>query len=104
MKLWIQPVTSTITYTVHSISIHVLSLTLFEGATIRILYFLENGELCPYSNLPSEVALTSEEYRAWGENDQYLIAQILNKVGLTSVPPPNVDLPMEPGEPEPIQE
>ena len=104
MKIWIQPIASTITYTVHSILIQVITLTLFEGATIRVHYFLENGDLCPYNNLPSEVTLTREEYQSWGENDQYLISQILNKIGLIAVPPPNVDLPMEPGEPETIQE
>lgn len=101
MHLFIQPVTCNISYTIHAIKIQILNITLFQGATIYVTYFMENGEICPHHNLPNVVTLTPEEYQAWGENDQYLISQVLNKVGLVPIPPPVIEDLMEPDEPTP---
>jgi hypothetical protein len=94
MKLHIQPVTFSIEQTISQIHIYVTSLTLFQGATIRVNYYKEDGNLCTFHNLPTEITLTAEEYRTWGEDDQYLIAQIVDKLGLTIIPTP-VDPPPE---------
>jgi hypothetical protein len=88
MKLHIQPVTFSIEQTITQIHIYVTSLTLFQGATIRVNYYHEDGSLCAFHNLPTEISLTAEEYRLWGEDDQYLIAQIVDKLGLTITPTP----------------
>lgn len=103
MKLHIEPISFQIDQTISQIHIQVISIHLFQGATIRITYYKDDGHLCTYHNFPTEITLTPQQYQSWGEDDQFIISQILEQVGLVSIPPPVIEDPMEPDEPTPLE-
>lgn len=89
----INDLTSTKTITVNKIEITILAVSLFESATIRILYYDTDGLLVA-GVFPEIITLSQTEYSQWGNDDTYILSQILAKLSEQGVnitiqtPPP----------------
>lgn len=90
MEFYIDPVEIRTAHTIAKIGFAIRDIQFFTSIKIAIYYFQENGEIFHHPTLPNFIHISGEEYRNWGENDQYIIDTITSKLGVTIIqaPPP----------------
>lgn len=71
------------TTTINKISVDVVSLKLFESVTFVVNYFNTDGAIVYDPTLIRTVEISNEEYRQWGEDDNYMIDLIKQKINMT---------------------
>jgi len=75
----IQPFIITTVNEITSFTVTCEQLELFTNATFRVDSFDKNGNL--FSRQP--IAITTEQYLAWQNNDEYIIALMASILGYT---------------------
>lgn len=66
------------------VQIGVSSLTLGEKCVFRVYYYDIDGILVHME----DVVMEGDDYRAWGNDDDYCINFVTNRLGLTRIPDP----------------
>lgn len=69
------------TFTINTVIINIMRLDLFRSLTM-------NASTCQDTKIVDNTMIVMEgaDYDAWGNNDQYVIDYVLNKLGLTEIP------------------
>lgn len=89
MDLYIQPQEVHSVDTITKISLVLRNIDFFKSISVAVYYYKDDGLLFSHPSLPSDITIDQEEYQSWGNDDQYIINQIVNKLGVTIVPPPS---------------
>lgn len=78
----IEPYTLVKTSTITSIRIEVNQIRLYNSVTIGVLLFDESGQPIDHRL----ITIAGADYTNWGNDDDYIINFVLNKLGLTKLP------------------
>lgn len=93
MNFEVEPRTVTFERTIKRIHITVEQISLFSNISFIIRYLDQDGYLIDHASLPSQYVLEKEEYRNWGDDDQYVLQKIyefINSTGMLFVIIPEV--------------
>jgi hypothetical protein len=96
MDLYVEPFEVHSVDTISKISLVLRSMDFFNSVQIAVYYYKDSGELFSHPSLPNSITIDQQEYQSWGADDQYIIDQIVSKLGVTVVPPPPTPPPNTP--------
>lgn len=96
MEFYIDPVEIRTAHTIAKIGFAIRDIQFFTSIKIAIYYFQENGEIFHHPTLPNFIDISGEEYKNWGDDDQYIIDTITSKLGVTIIPAPAPPPPSSP--------
>lgn len=83
MELSVTDTEFTKTTIINKISIDVLSIKLFESITFVVNYYNTDGVIIYDPSLIRTVEISNDEYRQWGEDDNYIVNLIKQKINMT---------------------
>jgi hypothetical protein len=93
----IEPDVITTTRTAVSFTVKCMTLTLFNNASFLASLLDISGNVIS----TEYITLTQEQYLEWNNNDEYIINLIAGILGVTPIPPPTENEPVQsPSEPE----
>ncbi len=72
----IEPLTITTTKTITKFNINYITVNLFDSVNINVVLFDENNMPCDTKNY----IMNGDEYKLWGDDDNYIIEWIRNKL------------------------
>lgn len=88
MNLYIEPLEVHSVNSITKISLVFRDITFFQSIRIAVYYYNDEGILISHPSLPDDITIDQNEYQSWGADDQYIINQIISKLGVTVIPPP----------------
>lgn len=83
MELSVTDTEFTKTTIINKISIDVLSIKLFESITFVVNYYNTDGVIIYDPSLIRTVEISNDEYKQWGEDDNYIVNLIKQKINMT---------------------
>ncbi len=78
--------------TVNRFDIDSIDIRLFTSAVIRVNLYGSNGFRVSVRN----VVMEGDDYANWGNDDQYIITYVMNKLGFVPTPPLVEEVPVTP--------
>lgn len=88
MEIYVEPITIVSTTQVDKIAITIDEIQLFSHVKFRIVYYDQDGFVFTHPTLTNTLVISKEEYAEWGEDDQYILHTVMEKLNLVSIPHP----------------